>query len=205
MDNNQDILKSNPRLNNKKQDNDNFFAENSKNSPKIVKTNHNNSNRRDFLGLITTSFGCFGAGCFLYPLLNSLTPAKDTTAANTIEIDLSNIPVGTTKIFSWQGKPIFIKHRTQDEILIARQNEIDSLKDPELDSNRVKDEYPQWLVVIGICTHLGCIPKTEKNGWLCPCHGSKYDLSGRIVSGPAMTNLNIPPYEFLNPTLIKIG
>ena len=160
-------------------------------------------NKRNFLDLVITGFGCIGTACAIYPFLSSFNPAKDTVANSTIEIDLTEIQIGATKVFSWQGKPIFVRHRTKEEILLANEVEISILKDSESDATRVK--RPEWLIVIGICTHLGCVPKCQKNGWLCPCHGSRYDTSGRIISGPAPTNLAVPPYEFISSTLIKIG
>ena len=108
----------------------------------------------------------------------------------------------------WRGKPVFIRRRTPDEIQKARVEEVSTLPDPESDKDRVKEGKDEWLVVVGVCTHLGCVPlgyQGEYNGWFCPCHGSHYDTSGRIRKGPAPTNLLVPPYEFLNDNLIKIG
>lgn len=161
--------------------------------------------RREFIDSLITGFIAVGTACSIYPLLSSFNPAKDTLSSSTIEIDLSKIPPGITKTFSWQGKPIFIRHRTINEIKDANLANLSGMKDPEEDTKRTKPNNSKWLVVIGICTHLGCVPKSENYGWVCPCHGSKYDLSGRIISGPAPTNLAIPAYEFINENLIRIG
>ena len=168
-------------------------------------------NRRDFLQLTGAAFGAVGAGAFAAPLINSLNPAKDTLALATTEVDLSAIPVGEAKTVMWRGKPVFIKHRTPEEIKEARDVDLTDLPDKEADQDRVQKE--QWLVTIGICTHLGCVPTGQKqsdahgdyDGWFCPCHGSHYDTSGRIRKGPAPKNLAVPPYEFISDTVIKIG
>lgn len=157
------------------------------------------------------AFGAVGAVSFAAPLINSLNPAKDTLALATTEVDVSSIPVGEAKTVMWRGKPVFIKHRTPEEIEEARQVELADLPDKESDEDRVKKA--EWLVVIGICTHLGCVPTGQKqsdahgdyDGWFCPCHGSHYDTSARIRKGPAPKNLAVPPYEFISDTVIKIG
>lgn len=167
--------------------------------------------RRDFLHLTGAAFGAVGAACVAAPIINSLNPAKDTLALASIEVDISTIPEGEAKTVMWRGKPVFIKHRTAEEIEEARSVNLSDLPDKEADEDRVKKE--QWLVTIGICTHLGCVPVGQKGsdikgdyeGWFCPCHGSHYDTSGRIRKGPAPKNLAVPPYEFLSDTLIKIG
>lgn len=168
-------------------------------------------NRRDFLQLTGVAFGAVGVACFAAPVIHSLNPAKDTLALATIEVDLSQIPEGEAKTVKWRGKPVFIKHRTQAEIEEAKSVDISTLPDKEADEDRVQKDA--WLVTIGICTHLGCVPagqkgsdvKGEYNGWFCPCHGSHYDTSGRIRKGPAPKNLDVPPYEFISDTVIKIG
>ena len=140
-----------------------------------------------------------------------MNPAEDTLALGSTEVDLSNINVGQAKTVKWRGKPVFIRRRTSEEILEANDVDLKSLRHPENDKNRVQKE--EWLVLIGVCTHLGCVPlgqkmsdsKGEYNGWFCPCHGSHYDSSGRIRKGPAPENLAVPPYTFINDTTIKIG
>lgn len=167
--------------------------------------------RRDFLQLTAAAFGAVGAGVFAWPLVNSLNPAADTLALSTIEVDLTPIQVGQSITVVWRGKPVFIRHRTAEEIAEAEKVDLAELRDKQTDKDRVKKA--EWLVVVGICTHLGCIPQGQKvgemkgeyNGWFCPCHGSAYDTSGRIRKGPAPLNLPIPPYTFLSDTLIKIG
>ena len=167
--------------------------------------------RRDFLHLTGAAFGAVGVACVAAPMINSLNPAKDTLALATTEVDVSAIPVGEAKTVMWRGKPVFIKHRTPEEIKEAEDVDISTLIDKETDEERV--QKPEWLVTIGICTHLGCVPKGQKaseahgeyDGWFCPCHGSHYDTSGRIRKGPAPKNLAVPPYEFISDTVIKIG
>ena len=167
--------------------------------------------RRDFLQLSSITIGAVGTAAFLWPFLKSMNPAEDTLALGTTEVDISAIEEGQSITVKWRGKPVFIRKRTKDEIAEAKEVNFTDLKDPEQDINRVKKE--EWLVLVGICTHLGCVPlgqkftdkKGEYNGWYCPCHGSHYDTSGRIRKGPAPKNLPVPPYSFLNDTTIKIG
>ena len=169
------------------------------------------SKRRDFLQLSTISIGAVGTAAFIWPFLKSMSPAEDTLALGTTEVDVSSIEEGQSVTVKWRGKPVFIRKRTKDEIDEAKTVNIADLKDPEEDINRVKKD--EWLVLVGVCTHLGCVPlgqkltdsKGEYNGWYCPCHGSHYDTSGRIRKGPAPENLAVPPYSFLNDTTIKIG
>ena len=135
-----------------------------------------------------------------------MNPDASTLAMASTEVDLSSIPAGQIVTVKWRGKPVFIRHRTAEEIKAAQDVSVDSLRDPQSDSARV--QKPEWLIVIGICTHLGCIPlgkQGEYNGWFCPCHGSVYDTSGRIRQGPAPRNLDVPPYAFLTDTKVKIG
>jgi ubiquinol-cytochrome c reductase iron-sulfur subunit len=172
---------------------------------------HPGETRRDFLQLTAAAFGAVGAGVVAWPLVNSLNPAKDTLALSTTEVDLAPIQVGQSITVMWRGKPVFIRHRTAGEIEEAEKTSIGDLRDPQTDKDRV--EKPEWLVLVGICTHLGCVPVGQKQteprgdygGWFCPCHGSHYDTSGRIRKGPAPTNLAVPPYAFVSDTHIKIG
>lgn len=164
--------------------------------------------RRDFVILTASATAAVGAACSLWPLVDSLNPASDVLAVSSIEVDLSKVQPGETMTVKWRGKPIFIKYRTPEEIMVARNTDASALIDPEGDERRVKPGYDQWLVVVGICTHLGCVPISNEGdyqGWFCPCHGSHYDTSGRIRRGPAPKNLEIPTYTFLSDTKIKIG
>ncbi len=167
--------------------------------------------RRDFLQLTGAAFGAVGAACAAAPLINSLNPAKDTLALATIEVDISQIPVGEARTVMWRGKPVFIRHRTAEEIALAEKDDAAALGDRQRDEDRVKK--PEWLIVVGVCTHLGCVPVGQKiteargdfGGWFCPCHGSHYDTSGRIRKGPAPKNLAVPPYAFVSDTVVRIG
>ncbi len=167
--------------------------------------------RRDFLYLATGAAGAFGVAAAAWPFIYSMDPAADVLALASIEVDLSPIAVGQAITVKWRGKPVFIRHRTKAEIEAARKDDGADLKHPEADADRAKK--PEWLIMVGICTHLGCIPlgqkatdnKGEFGGWFCPCHGSHYDLSGRIRRGPAPKNLEIPTYVFLEDGRVRIG
>jgi ubiquinol-cytochrome c reductase iron-sulfur subunit len=167
--------------------------------------------RRDFLALTAAGMGAVGACSLAWPFVNSMNPAKDTLALSTTEVDLTPIQKGQSVTVMWRGKPVFIRHRTEKEIAEAKDVEMSNLLDPQSDEERVKK--PEWLVLVGVCTHLGCVPTGQKtgetrgeyDGWFCPCHGSHYDSSGRIRKGPAPKNLDVPPYEFVSDTLVKIG
>jgi ubiquinol-cytochrome c reductase iron-sulfur subunit len=165
--------------------------------------------RRDFLYIATGAVAAVGAAATLVPLISQMNPDASTIAAGApVDIDLAPIAEGQIVKVFWRSKPIFIFHRTKKEIDEARAVPVDSLKDPQTDEQRVKAGHDQWLVVIGICTHLGCIPlahQGEYDGWFCPCHGSQYDTSGRIRKGPAPLNLALPPYTFTSATKIRIG
>lgn len=169
--------------------------------------------RRDFLLLTAGTVGAVGAGYFAWPFIDSMNPAADILAQSTIDVDLSPIPEGQAITVVWRGKPIFVRRRTPEEIKTVEAVPLSELIDPEPDQDRVKKGHKEWLIVIGICTHLGCIPTGNKptqergkyGGWYCPCHGSLYDTSGRVRRGPAPLNLYIPPYTFLSETQIRIG
>jgi len=165
--------------------------------------------RRDFLFVATGAAAAVGAAATVWPLVAQMNPDAATIAAGApIEVDLSPVAEGQDIKVFWRGKPIYISHRTKKQIDEAQQVALSSLKDPEADSARVKAGHDQWLVVIGICTHLGCIPIAHEgnyDGFFCPCHGSQYDSSGRIRQGPAPANLEVPPYAFLTDTKIQIG
>jgi ubiquinol-cytochrome c reductase iron-sulfur subunit len=167
--------------------------------------------RREFLFLSAGAMGAVGAGIFAWPFIDSLNPAADTLAMATTEVDLTPIQPGQAITVVWRGKPVFIRHRTPEEIAAAQSVDIAELRDKQEDKARV--QKPEWLVLVGICTHLGCIPMGQKptevrgefGGWFCPCHGSAYDTSGRIRKGPAPKNLEVPAYTFINDTTIRIG
>ena len=162
--------------------------------------------RRDFLFTATTAVGAVGAAAVVWPMIDQMNPDASVKALASTEVDVSSLTPGNTLTVLWRGKPVFIRRRTEKEIAEAKGVKIEDLPDPEIDDNRVQN--PEWLVMVGICTHLGCIPlgnKGDYNGWFCPCHGSHYDTSGRIRKGPAPTNLEIPDYVFLDDNTIKIG
>ena len=164
------------------------------------------SERRDFLFTVTYTIGAVGIGATIWPLIDQMNPGSSVKALATTEVDVSSVELGKTITVLWRGKPIFIRRRTKEEIKEASAVDLKNLKDPEKDKDRAKN--PEWLVMIGVCTHLGCVPLGEKgeyNGWFCPCHGSHYDTSGRIRKGPAPNNLEIPKYEFVDNNIIKIG
>jgi ubiquinol-cytochrome c reductase iron-sulfur subunit len=170
--------------------------------------NNTKATRRDFITLTAGSMAAVGAACVAWPLVDSLNPSADVLALSSIEVDLSAIQPGQTLTVKWQGKPVFITNRTQKKVDEARSVRLSELIDPELDQDRVKAGHDQWLITIGICTHLGCVPLANQgdyDGWFCPCHGSQYDSSGRVRKGPAPLNLAIPPYEFISDTKIRIG
>jgi ubiquinol-cytochrome c reductase iron-sulfur subunit len=165
--------------------------------------------RRDFLYIATGAVGAIGAAATLIPLVAQMNPDASTIAAGVpVEVDLAPIAEGQVIKVFWRGNPMFISHRTKKEIDEVRAVPLNDLKDPATDQSRVKEHHDQWLVVVGICTHLGCIPLANQgdyDGWFCPCHGSQYDASGRIRKGPAPYNLPVPPYKFVSDTKIQIG
>jgi ubiquinol-cytochrome c reductase iron-sulfur subunit len=182
-------------------------------------------NRRDFIVILAQSFAGVGAAVALWPFISQMNPDASTQALASIEVDLSPVKQGQAITVSWRGKPVFIRNRTPEEVKAATAVKLSDLKDPiarneglpsnapATDPNRTKKEKENWLVLVGICTHLGCIPKGQSmsdakgdyGGWFCPCHGSHYDTAGRIRLGPAPQNLLVPPYEFTSDTMIKIG
>ena len=165
--------------------------------------------RRDFLYIATGAVAAVGAAAALVPLIAQMNPDASTIAAGApVDIDLAPIAEGQIIKVFWRSKPIFIFHRAKKDIELAQNVDVNSLPDPQPDSERVKKGHDQWLVLIGICTHLGCIPLAHEgnyDGWFCPCHGSQYDSSGRIRQGPAPKNLYLPPYTFVSDTKIRIG
>ena len=162
--------------------------------------------RREFIFTATYAVGAVGVGATIWPLIDQMNPDASVKALASTEVDISNVERGQSITVLWRGKPVFIRRRTDEEIAKARDVNVDELKHPEKDEDRAKD--PEWLVMLGVCTHLGCVPlgdKGEYGGWFCPCHGSHYDTSGRIRKGPAPTNMEVPKYEFVNSNTIKIG
>ncbi|MCB1969655.1 MAG: ubiquinol-cytochrome c reductase iron-sulfur subunit [Geminicoccaceae bacterium] len=167
--------------------------------------------RRDFLEVLAWSSAAVGAGCLALPLIDSMNPSADVLALSSTEVNISGIDEGMAITVTWRGSPVFVRHRTPEEIEEAETVNVADLRDPQTDESRV--EKPAWLVVMGVCTHLGCVPvgnlptdnRGEFGGWFCPCHGSQFDTSGRIRKGPAPLNLPVPPYTFLSDDVIKIG
>jgi len=163
-------------------------------------------NRRDFLYLATGAAGAVGAAALAWPLVDQMNPDATTLAMASTEVDLSAIPEGQIVTVKWRGGPVFMRHRTKKEIEEAQNVNISELRDPQTDAQRV--QRPEWLIVVGVCTHLGCVPlghEGKYDGWFCPCHGSMYDTSGRIRQGPAPLNLAVPEYTFLSDAKVKIG
>jgi len=162
--------------------------------------------RRDFIFTASYALGAVGVGAAVWPLIDQMNPDASVKALASTEVDVSAIEPGQSITVLWRGKPVFIRRRTEEDIEKAREVNLKELKHPEKDEDRAKN--PEWLVMLGVCTHLGCVPlgnKGEYGGWFCPCHGSHYDTSGRIRKGPAPTNMEIPKYEFVNSNTIKIG
>ncbi|MFO1055751.1 MAG: ubiquinol-cytochrome c reductase iron-sulfur subunit [Dongiaceae bacterium] len=169
------------------------------------------TSRRDFLFLATGAVGGIGLVSVAWPFIDQMNPAADVLALSSTEVDLAPIEVGQRVTVTWRGKPVFIDHRPPDEIKAAEDVPLADLPDPQADKDRV--QKPEWLIVIGICTHLGCVPGGQRlgeargdyGGWLCPCHGSQYDTSGRIRRGPAPLNLAVPTYAFIKDNVVRIG
>jgi ubiquinol-cytochrome c reductase iron-sulfur subunit len=173
-------------------------------------------NRRDFLVLAGSAFAAVGGASVIWPFVHQMNPDAGALALASIEVDIAPIKPGQAITVMWRGKPVFIRNRTPEEVAEAQKVALNQLPDraaPALDTDRVKKGKENWLVIVGVCTHLGCIPKGqalgdskgEYNGWFCPCHGSHYDASGRIRKGPAPANMPVPEFAFLSDTKIKIG
>lgn len=167
--------------------------------------------RRDFLYITTAAVGAVGAASIAWPFVDQMNPDASALALASTEVDLSAIAPGQIVTVKWRGKPVFIRNRTEKEIEVARRDDKSGLPDPQADAARVKPGKDNWLIVVGVCTHLGCVPlgtvgaRGDYDGWFCPCHGSHYDTSGRIRKGPAPLNLPVPTYEFISDTVVKIG
>ncbi len=177
--------------------------------------------RRDFLYYATAGAGVVATGAALWPLVNQMNPSADVRALAQITVDISDLAPGTQLTVNWRGKPVFIRHRTEAEMAQARAEAVSDLPDSQArnsnlpddalasDENRAIAGHGAYLVMIGVCTHLGCVPlgdgAGEFNGWFCPCHGSHYDTSGRIRKGPAPENLPVPPAVFEDATTLKLG
>lgn len=179
-----------------------------------------NGERRDFLYYAAAGTGAVATGAAVWPLINQMNPSADVLALASIDVDVADVVEGTQLTVKWLGKPVFIRRRTAEEIEAARAVELDELVDNDArnenlvdadgaDQNRSLDENGEWLVMMGVCTHLGCVPigdgAGDFGGWFCPCHGSHYDTSGRIRKGPAPTNLPVPVAQFISDTVIKLG
>ena len=176
-------------------------------------------NRRDFLYVATAATGAVVAGAATWPLIDQMNPSKDVLALASIEVSVDGVEPGTQIKVKWRGKPVFIRRRTPEEIAESRETPLDELPDPlarndnkpgadASDANRSLDADGEWLVMLGVCTHLGCVPIEEAGdfgGWFCPCHGSHYDKSGRIRKGPAPENLPVPEASFVSESVIKLG
>jgi ubiquinol-cytochrome c reductase iron-sulfur subunit len=164
--------------------------------------------RRDFIYIAAIAAAAGGAASLVWPFVDQMNPSADTLALASTEFDLTKVADGQQVTLKWRGKPLFVRNRTPAEIASAVKDDSASLKDPQTDAERVKPGKAQWLVLIGSCTHLGCVPTFgggDYGGWFCPCHGSHYDTSGRIRKGPAPKNLAVPEYAFLSDTKVKIG
>jgi ubiquinol-cytochrome c reductase iron-sulfur subunit len=177
----------------------------------VAESHGEEPSRRDFLYILTGATAVVGTLGIAWPLIDSMNPSADVLALASIDVDLSGIETGMAITVTWRGKPVFVRHRTEEEITEAQSVELSQLPDPQPDDARVI-EAP-WLIVVGVCTHLGCVPLGQKpgeprgdyGGWFCPCHGSHYDTSGRIRRGPAPLNLVVPDYAFTSESAIQIG
>ncbi|HYG30708.1 MAG TPA: ubiquinol-cytochrome c reductase iron-sulfur subunit [Allosphingosinicella sp.] len=169
--------------------------------------------RRDFLNIAAVSFAGVGAVALVYPLVNQMNPSADVLALASIDVDVSAIQPGQAIKTIWRKQPIFIRHLTPQEIQAANAVSLGDLRDPQSLADRTAEGKPQWLITLGVCTHLGCVPlgtaegenRGDYQGYFCPCHGSHYDTAGRIRRGPAPLNLQVPEYEFTSDTTVRIG
>ena len=176
----------------------------------VVDTNphEGDPNRRDFIHIAAVAAAAGAVGSVVWPLVDQMNPSADVLALASIEFDLSKVQLGQQVVVKWQGKPVFVRYRTPKEIEEAVKDDNAAMKDPATDASRHKAGKPQWLILVGVCTHLGCVPNFgtgDYGGWLCPCHGSVYDTAGRIRKGPAPLNLLIPAWDFVSDTKVKIG
>jgi ubiquinol-cytochrome c reductase iron-sulfur subunit len=165
-------------------------------------------NRRDFIHIAAVAATVGAVGALAWPFIDQMNPSADTLALASIEFDLTKVVAGQQVTLKWRGKPLFVRNRTEAEIAAAVKDDTAALPDPQRDEDRHKAGKAQWLVLVGTCTHLGCVPTFgggDYGGWFCPCHGSHYDTSGRIRKGPAPKNLVVPEYAFLSDTKVKIG
>jgi ubiquinol-cytochrome c reductase iron-sulfur subunit len=165
-------------------------------------------NRRDFIHIAAIAAAGGGVVMTAWPFIDQMNPSGDTLALASIEFDFSKVVAGQQAVVKWRGKPVFVRHRTPAEIAKAVADDKAPMRDPATDASRVKEGKAEWLVLVGVCTHLGCVPNFgtgEYGGWFCPCHGSVYDTSGRIRQGPAPLNLAVPDYAFVSDTKVKIG
>jgi ubiquinol-cytochrome c reductase iron-sulfur subunit len=164
--------------------------------------------RRDFIHILAAAMTVGGAAAVAWPLIDQMNPSADTLALASIEVDYSKVALGQQIVVKWRGKPVFIRHRTPAEIAAAVADDHARMPDLATDASRHKPGMAEWLIVIGVCTHLGCVPNFgggDYRGWLCPCHGSVYDTAGRIRAGPAPKNLYLPDYAFESAAKVRIG
>ena len=164
--------------------------------------------RRDFIHIAAGAAAAGGVVMTVWPLIDQMNPSGDTLALASIEYDISKVVEGMQATVKWRGKPVFVRHRTKKEIAEAVADDNAALRDPAKDADRHKPGKAEWLILVGVCTHLGCVPNFglgDYGGWFCPCHGSVYDTSGRIRKGPAPLNLAVPDYDFVSDTKVKIG
>ena len=186
----------------------------------LTDTDTPDEGRRDFIYVATVAVGAIGVGLLAWPFVDQMNPDAASLALATIEVDISSVEPGMSITVKWRGKPVFIRNRTDEEIVAAEEVAMSTLKDPvarnnnlaedapATDANRATSDNPRFVVMVGVCTHLGCVPLGEAGdfgGWFCPCHGSHYDSAGRIRLGPAPSNLTIPEMTFRSPTVIQIG